>query len=557
MSGQIRNIVRIVALFLLLLLPIFYALFTAVDLEYSWVKKIAYLTVVVVLLLLPAIFLKARTYFIVEGIFNFFFCPIDIASLYLNHRSTSVSFLEIILYTNKNEAVELLSSIWMICIVVIILWIIYFVLASRVGNTYLLGKRMQKVLYILIPSFGIIGFVLMLGFNIYMYPTKDTKSMIVDSFYSVKAKFYKIYPYNLYLELYDIARNNYHQHQMQKQIESFCFNISKHIPEQPALYILVIGETARYDHFGINGYSRTTTPLLSQVPNLISYDSMYTQANFTSYSIPLLLTRATADEPEEAYKERSISEAFQEAGYCAGFISKQVPSNLTRRIMRECEYAHSYTKGIDEEDNYDEEMIEQLANWQLDTAMFVIMHSLGCHFRYEWRYPADFALYQPTLGKTFSYLMIAEENKDKLVNAYDNAILYTDYFLYQLINYMDRLNRPAMMLYISDHGESFWDDERKLSLHGAYEISEYEYHVPMFVWYSDEYAAIYPNKVQAMQHNKTTPISSDVVFYSLLDLADIEDIVDSTRSIASESLLPMDTIWVQTGSGERQKMALR
>ena len=72
MSEQVRNRLRIAGLFTLLLLPIFYALFSAIDLEYSWLKKLAYLSVALVLLLIPAVFLKARTYFLVEGIFNFF-----------------------------------------------------------------------------------------------------------------------------------------------------------------------------------------------------------------------------------------------------------------------------------------------------------------------------------------------------------------------------------------------------------------------------------------------------------------------------------------------------
>ena len=91
-----------------------------------------------------------------------------------------------------------------------------------------------------------------------------------------------------------------------------------------------------------------------------------------------------------------------------------------------------------------------------------------------------------------------------MINAYDNAILYTDYFLNELISYVDSLDRPAVMLYMSDHGESFWDDERKLSMHGSYQISEYEYHVPLIIWYSEEYKAKYPHKVSAMQQNKTT-----------------------------------------------------
>ena len=78
----------------LLLVPAFYAMGTAIDLEYSWLKRAAYLLTVLTLLAIPALLLKARTYFLAEGILNFLFFPIDIASLHLNRQSTSTVFLQ-------------------------------------------------------------------------------------------------------------------------------------------------------------------------------------------------------------------------------------------------------------------------------------------------------------------------------------------------------------------------------------------------------------------------------------------------------------------------------
>ena len=557
MSAKTKNIIRIAVLFLLLMLPIFYALVAAIDLEYSWLKKAVYLAVVWVFLLIPALFLKARTYFIVEGIFNFFFFPIDIASLYLYHQPTSTAFLGSIIRTDIHEASELLLSIWPVCIAVMALWILYFVLAIRVDNNYLLGERARKTLYISLASLGVVGFFVMLGFQKYMFPTKSTKLMLIDAADALRYKFYKIYPYNLYMDLIDIAESEAEQRRLQKEIASFRFGITPKQALPDALYMVVIGETARYDHFAINGYTRNTTPCLSQNTHLISFDSVYSQANLTYYSVPTLITRATAKTPELAYKEKSLPEAFQEAGYRTGFISKQTLSPLTGRIMSTCDEPFLFPVSIDADGSYDIEIVDKMREYKTDTSRFVLIHSLGSHFRYEQRYPEDFKRYQPTLGKTFNYAMVAKENKDKLVNAYDNSILYTDYFLSQLIDYTDSLDIPAVMLYISDHGESFWDDEKNLSLHGAYIISEYEYHVPMLIWYSDEYAALYPDKIEAMRQNKTTPVSSDVVFYSMLDLAGIEGVVDYTRSVASPYLLPMDTVWVQKGTGSIEQMPLR
>lgn len=558
MNYHAHHIIRIIALFALLLFPSFCAMGLSLDMEYSIWKKIAYLFVVLVLLLFPAIFLKARSYFLIEGIFNFFFFPIDVASLYLNHQSTSSAFLQNILQTDIHEATELLLSIWPICMLVAGLWVLYFVLVFRVDNTYLLSPRFRKVIGIVSIITVISGVIAMIGFQLHTFRSKPLKKVFIDSFDLAAMKLYKIYPYNLYLDLNDIIQQYYQQKRMQEEVALFHFGFHSSLTAKPALYVLVIGESARYDHFGINGYERETTPLLSQRSRLISYDSAYAQANLTHYSIPLIITRATADDSKRAYREKSLPEAFQEAGFQSGFFSKQTPSDITVRVMTTCNYESHDAKSIDADNNYDEELINTVRQHTAGTAQFFVLHSLGSHFRYEQRYPPSFEQYNPVIGTHFSYSLISEKNKNRFINAYDNSILYTDYFLNGLIEYLDSLDRPAVMVYMSDHGESFWDDERKLSLHGSYQISEYEYHVPLFVWYSEEYESLYPDKVQAMQQNKTTPVSSDVVFYSLLDIADIKgDVVDSTRSLCSPHLQPYDTIFVHTGSGSVERMAIR
>ena len=552
-----KQILIITALTFLLLIPIFCALVLAIDLEYSWLKKIAYFVVVLTLLAIPALFLKARTYFLVEGIFNFLFFPIDIASLYLNHQSTSRVFLKNIYATNPSEALELLGAMWYMVCIVVVLWVVYFWLVSRVENRHLLPRKATKGILIFAGTIFILGLLGMMAYTYRGSTNKSFKFVVVKSIDLVWTKLYKIYPYNLYIETYEILKNKHQQSQLNKQVESYTFGISPSPYEQPELYIYVIGETARYDHFGLNGYARNTTPRLETIPNIISFDSVFSQGNLTETSVPLLVSRATADNPNRAYTEKIISEAFQEAGFEAGWILKQRPYLMMERAMANADYAYSWPKELDVDNNFDIDIVAKLHEFIADTTQFFVIHSAGSHFRYELRYPKEFEQFQPVLGKTFSYLLLTEENKDKLMNAYDNSILYTDYFLSELIHYADSLNRPATILYISDHGENFWDDERKLLLHGSYQISEYEYHVPLLIWYSDEYRDKYPHKVQQLQNNRRVPVSSDVVFYSLLDLANIAVDMNPTHSLCSPELLPQDTIFVITGSGAVERHAFK
>ena len=557
MKSKVLNMVGICVLFTLLLLPIFYSLCVAVDLEYSILKKVAYIWVVLLLLLLPALFLKARAYFLIQGIFNFLFFPIDIASLYLNKQSTSSAFLQNILRTDIGEATELLVSLWPLCIVVGVLYVLYFVLAFKVENQYLVPKKLRKVILISAVLAVVTGVTV---FTIYGKTRHKNRSILNEMSNAVQfcyIKLYKIYPYNLYLGLADIVSKQNYQKKLEQQVSTFSFGIKPQANGDNPLYILVIGEAARYDHLSLNGYERNTTPLLQARKNLISYDSAYAQANLTSYSLPLIITRATADDADRAYREKSIVEAFQEAGYYSGYLNKQLSYAIETRIVKVSDYAYQSNKEVDVENNYDIDLVAKLQECVSDTTQFFVLHTMGSHFRYEYRYPAEFEQFTPVMGKSFSYLGISEENKSEFINAYDNTILYLDYFLNELIEYVDGLNRSAVIVYISDHGESFWDDDKKLSLHGSYEISKYEFHVPMLVWYSDEYQLNNSQKVENIKQNKAKTISSDAIFYSMLDIAGIKEVTDSTKSICSEYLQPIDSVWVFNGQGKTKQVSLK
>ena len=550
MKSKVFNIVSICVLFTLLLLPIFYSLCVAVDLEYSILKKCAYFWIVLLLLLLPAIFLKTRAYFLIQGVFNFLFFPIDIASLYLNKKSASAAFIQNILRTDIAEATELLVSLWPLCALLAVLYTIYFVLAFKVENKYLLSKKIRKYILISAVLAVVTGVTVFTIYGKVRNPNRPVLAEMSNAVHNCYIKLYKIYPYNLYLGLADVVKMQSHQKELQQQVSTFSFGIKSNPDNANPLYILVVGEAARYDRLRLNGYERNTTPLLQGQENLISYDSVYAQANLTSYSLPLILSRATADDSNRAYREKSIVEAFQEAGYYSGYLNKQLSSALETRVAKVSDYSYQCNKEIDVDANYDIDLVSKLQECVSDTSQFFVLHTVGSHFRYEYRYPQEFEAFGPVMGKSFSYLSISEENKDKIVNAYDNTILYLDFFLNELITYVDSLNRSAVVVYISDHGESFWDDERKLSLHGSYDISKYEFHVPMLVWYSDEYKSLNQQKVENITKNKTKAISSDAIFYSMLDLADVKEVVDSTKSFASEHLQVVDSMWVFNGEGE-------
>ena len=545
-----QDIICIVLLFILLLIPNIYALYIAVDMEGSLVMKIGYSGMVSACLLLPALLLKARTYFILEGIFSFLWMPIDIASLYLNKQSASKLFLNSILQTDFSEATELLQSIWPISLVVIVLWTMYIYLCAHIPNYRFFSKKLCHwgiVAIIFIISVTYIGITCLIR---HINPNLTTSQMLSESLDKFGMKFLKIYPYNLYINANQLWQDKRAWNKAQEELNTFSFGIEKRDSIDNTLYILYIGEAARYDHWGINSYARNTTPKLSKQKNIISYSTIYTQANLTNYSIPFILTRATADQQELLHKEKSILEAFQEAGFLTTFISKNSYTPFTIRIMNSCNYHYIFSRGLDAVNSYDIDLVTQLKEHYRTEGQFIVLHSLGSHFKYSLRYPTEANYYTPSLAANDGYSKLTEEHKDLLINAYDNTIRYTDHVLGELIEWADTLNQKAIVMYISDHGESFWDDEHKLSLHGSYELCDAEYHVPCFVWYSDEYEQAYPEKVAIMKQNKDVTQNSSIVFSTLLDMADITEAVDSTKSLCSPYISNIDSFPVLNGAGE-------
>ena len=159
------------------------------------------------------------------------------------------------------------------------------------------------------------------------------------------------------------------------------------------------------------------------------------------------------------------------------------------------------------------------------------------------RYPAEFRRFLPDCATA----ELRKCSRDEVVNAYDNAILYTDHVLARVIRTLSQGQRSldSAMIYVSDHGESL--GERGLYLHGIpYAIApDLQTHVPMFVWVSRQVAASGDVDVRCLRHKSHAALSHDNLFHSVLGLLDVEtrayrpalDIFDGCRGGVTRSLV--------------------
>ena len=141
------------------------------------------------------------------------------------------------------------------------MYIIYFVLAFRVENKSLIPQKLRKILVI---SAAVAVFAGLTVFTIYgrmRDKTASVTNLIYDAIDLSYMKLYKIFPYNLYVELADIAIEYNYQQKLSEQVSSFSFGIRPQTNDSSALYILVIGEAVRYDHLGIKYDGQTQQTL--------------------------------------------------------------------------------------------------------------------------------------------------------------------------------------------------------------------------------------------------------------------------------------------------------
>jgi lipid A ethanolaminephosphotransferase len=137
---------------------------------------------------------------------------------------------------------------------------------------------------------------------------------------------------------------------------------------------------------------------------------------------------------------------------------------------------------------------------------------------YYKRTPADMKAYQPECRSTVLQDCPAQE----IVNAYDNAVRYTDHLLSQTVRWLKSQSRPTAMLYVSDHGESL--GEKGLYLHGMpYLMAPKEQtHVPMVMWLSKPLQSQLGWDGACWKKQVAEPISHDHLFHSVLTLTQVK-----------------------------------
>jgi lipid A ethanolaminephosphotransferase len=298
--------------------------------------------------------------------------------------------------------------------------------------------------------------------------------------------------------------------------------------ERPLLFVLVVGETARAQNFSLNGYARETNPELAK-RDVIDFAHATSCGTSTEVSLPCMFSvfgRAHYDERKIATSE-SVLNVLARAGVgvlwrdnqsgCKGVCDGLPVQQLDRETVPglcangQC-FDEILLRGMDQV------LRDRQGN------LLVVMHQLGSHGpSYYRRYPLAFKRFQPACESDD----LRSCDVQAIVNAYDNTLLYTDFFLGKLIDFLAEAQKTydTAMLYVSDHGESL--GERGLYLHGVpYAIApDVQTHVPFVLWMSPAFRGDAGVDDACMRARARDPVSHDNLFHTLLGVFSVRTTV--------------------------------
>ena len=483
-----------------------------------------------------------------------FFAAFQLVLLYLFGTGViAVDMFLNLVTTNPGEAMELLDNLAPAVVGVFVVYLPLLILGGvNIRRDSRLTVSFQQRVRHWAMQIGAIGLFCLLA-----------SYLVVDD-YRMRNQ---LYPVNICYNLYLAFERNAASENYKEASRNFKFDArSEHSATAPEVYVMVVGETARAHNFSLYGYPRDTNPLLSKTQGIKAFPNVTTQSNTTHKSVPMLLSAASAEDFERLFHEKGILAAFKEAGFHTVFISNQLPNHSFIDFLGEQADEHYFLKKEDalQGNHYDEDLLQKLdeilpkadasssAHYRY-RKLFVVLHSYGSHFNYQERYPRSFAYFKPD-----SKSEAKPENRQDLLNAYDNTIRYTDYILHGIVERLQKWEQvqtktdgvycqpTSAMLYTSDHGENIFDDDRHLFLHAAPKASDYELHVPFIIWTSDGFSKQYPDILKALGENRTKQVQSSLsAFHTMLGIGGIQTRYRKDEySVASEKYHPLKLLYL-------------
>ncbi|MBC7537325.1 MAG: phosphoethanolamine--lipid A transferase [Bacteriovorax sp.] len=290
------------------------------------------------------------------------------------------------------------------------------------------------------------------------------------------------------------------------------------------LIIFVVGETARRDHFSLNGYKKETNPYLKK-ENVISFTNMTSCGTSTAVSVPCLFSNFGRNKfnNEKAATTENLLDILAHTKK-VNILWRDNNSNskgVALRVPYE-DYKQPPQNTICDPECRDVGMLvglQDYINLKKEGNIFIVLHQMGNHGpAYYKRYPLAFEKFKPVCQTN----ELEKCTNEEINNAYDNATFYTDFFLSKVIGLLkeNSSNFGTSMFYVSDHGESL--GEKGLYLHSLpyFMAPDEQKNIAAVLWFGGSLAK--NTNYELLKKKAREPYSHDNIFHSFLGLMDIK-----------------------------------
>ena len=304
---------------------------------------------------------------------------------------------------------------------------------------------------------------------------------------------------------YTVNTFRYYSAERKRNAKEIILPDARIVSDSKDVVVLVIGESARKDHFAHYGYERNTNPYTADdgVKALIADAS----ATYTTAGVKAILSYSPSNKLYEIlpnYLNRTGVDVFWRTSNW-GEPPVHIDKYYKVKDLKE--------RFPEADDRYDGILLEGLKEDIMASdkdKMLVVIHTNTSHGpTYFKKYPSDFEVFTPVC----TTVEMSKADHDELMNAYDNTIIYTDWLIHNVIETLKEIpDRRTCMIYVSDHGESL--GENNLYMHGVpmSMAPAEQVEIPFIVWDSDESVDIKTFEKVGQYH----------VFHSIMDFMGIE-----------------------------------
>lgn len=452
---------------------------------------------------------------------------IEILHLLVLKAPLSEASLHVIFETNISEALDYINMSWS-------LWSVSITLLYLLTSiTFLVKETTAETTNLVISRISICTFIMVASIISYKVSIGQTSSALPRV---VNAALIYSHEINEYRRI------------SEKRARSQNFSVglegTSTFFEGQQTFVLIIGESTSRNHMSLYGYGRKTTPgLESMQDDLLVFQDVVSPFTLTQPVLKMAMTTTNKDNNSDFFKAHGLIDAARAAGFTTYWLSNQSPLGLWDNfvsVMAQSADRNLFVnvtgKSYDSlrRISYDGKILPffEKALQYPDHKKLIILHLMGAHFKYDKRYPPEYAKFPTSSIK-----------KEDVVNSYDNAVLYNDYVVSKLIAlFKEHCQRQdqhiGALLFFSDHGEEVYEIDDWAG-HEEFRPSRYQVEIPFVVWLDEQYKHQAPLKYMNMHMNLGMPYMTDDLFHSTLDLMGINSpIFDKRRSLFSSNYTP-------------------